>query len=370
MNFAARFVGTRFVLLFASFLACIVAINAGQNVDEAAIRELQTRQQEAWNHRDAKAYANLFTEDGDVVNVLGWWWKGRSEIESKLTRAYAFIFKDSTLTITDVQIKFLTSEIAVARVPWTMVGANSADGNPMHIPQRGIQLQTLRKQGGAWLIAAFQNTNSVPEVPFPAGPASPTAADGMSTVPSQEPTAAEMSKKETVASAFVRFIGFQEYQVRSAAEAMPKDKYGYRPAEGKFKNEKPEYGPAEVRTFAEQVKHVACSNFGFAAELDGFKPPEACDKGGPSPAKSKTELLTYLRDSFAAIRKSLGAIDAKNMFEPIEGPYAGPNTRLGLAIVIVWHAADHGGQMTLYLRDNNIVPPASRTAPPPLQDKY
>jgi len=187
---------------------------------------------------------------------------------------------------------------------------------------------------------------------------------------SQEPTAAEMSKKETVAAAFLRGIKFQEYQVRSAAEAMPEDKYGYRPAEGKFKNEKPQFGPAEVRTFAEQVKHVACSNFAFAAELDGQKPPEGCDKGGPSPAKTRKELLIYLRDSFVAIRKSLGAIDSKNMFDPIEGPYAGPNTRLGLATVVIWHAADHYGQMLLYLRLNGIVPPASRANPPELQDKY
>jgi uncharacterized damage-inducible protein DinB len=186
----------------------------------------------------------------------------------------------------------------------------------------------------------------------------------------QEPSAAEMSKKETVSSAFLRGIGFQEYQIRSAAEAMPEEKYGYRPAEDKFKNEKPQFGPAEVRTFAEQVKHVACANFAFAAELDGQKPPDACDKGGPSPAKSKKELLIYLRDSFAAIRKSLSAIDAKNMFDSIEGPYAGPNTRLGLATVIVWHAADHYGQMVLYLRLSGIVPPASRTNPPEVKDSY
>jgi uncharacterized damage-inducible protein DinB len=186
----------------------------------------------------------------------------------------------------------------------------------------------------------------------------------------QQPTAAEMSKKETVSSAFLRGIEYQEYELRSAAEAMPEEKYSYRPAEGKFKNEKFEVGPSEVRTFAEQVKHVACANFAFAAEFDGQKPPEACDKGGPSPAKSKKELLIYLRDSFAAIRKSLSALDAKNMFDPIEGPYAGPNTRLGLATVVVWHAADHYGQMLLYLRENGIVPPASRAAPPPVQDKY
>ncbi len=186
----------------------------------------------------------------------------------------------------------------------------------------------------------------------------------------QEPTAAGLSKKETVASAFLRGFKYQEYQVRSAAEAMPEEKYGYRPAEGKFKNEKPEFGPAEVRTFAQQVKHVACANFAFAAELDGQNPPAGCDKDGPSPAKTKKELLIYLRDSFAAARKSLGAIDAKNMFDPIEGPYAGPNTRLGMATVIVWHSADHYGQMVLYLRENNIVPPASRANPPEVKDVY
>jgi len=158
--------------------------------------------------------------------------------------------------------------------------------------------------------------------------------------------------------------------VRSAAEAMSEDKYGYRPAEGKFKTEKPEFGPAEVRTFAQQVKHVACANFAFAAELDGQQPPPGCDKDGPSPAKTKTELLIYLRDSFLAIKKSLGALDQKNIFDPIEGPYAGPNTRLGLASVIVWHNADHYGQMVLYLRLNGIVPPASRPNPPELHEKY
>src|SRR5256884_8765797 len=123
----------------------------------------------------------------------------------------------------------------------------------------------------------------------------------------QEPTAAEMSKKETISSAFLRGLQFQEYQVRSAAEAMPEEKYGYRPAEGKFKNEKPQFGPAEVRTFAEQLKHVACANFAFAAELDGQKPPGGCDKGGPSPAKTKKELLISHRDSLAAILQSLVA---------------------------------------------------------------
>jgi DinB family protein len=187
----------------------------------------------------------------------------------------------------------------------------------------------------------------------------------------QQPTSAELSRDETPAKAIMRTFEFQEYDVRSAAEAMPEDKWDFRPVQtGQFKNEKPQFGPAEVRTFAEQVKHVACSNFAFAAELDGSKPPEACDKGGPSPAHTRAELLTYLRDSFAVLNKSLNAITVKNMFDPIHGPYATPNTRLGLAEICVWHAADHYGQMVLYLRMNGIVPPSSRNPPPKLQEKY
>jgi len=186
----------------------------------------------------------------------------------------------------------------------------------------------------------------------------------------KQPTAAELSKNETPGKAFTRFFDEQEYEFRSAAEAMPEEKWNYRPAPGLFKDQKPEFGPAEVRTFAEQVKHVACANFAFAAELDGTKPPEACDRGGPSPAKSRVELLSYLQDSFTVLKKSLAAITAKNMYDPIEGPYAGPNTRLGLCVVCIWHLADHYGQLVIYLRENGIVPPASRPNPPELKDKY
>ena len=124
-----------------------------------------------------------------------------------------------------------------------------------------------------------------------------------------------------------------------------------------------------MRTFAEQVKHVACANLAFAAELDGQKPPAGCDKGGPDPARTKRELLIYLRNSFMAIRKSLEAINAQNQFDPIEGPYAGPNTRLGLRR---WWSGTtrRSWPDDTYLRLNGIVPPASRPNPPPVKDTY
>ena len=179
---------------------------------------------------------------------------------------------------------------------------------------------------------------------------------------------AELSKNETPAKAIMRTFEYQEYEFRSAAEAMPVEKSHYRA--GMFEKEKPQFGPSEVRTFGEQVKHVACANFAFAAELNGTKPPEACDKGGPNPAKTRAELLTYLRDSFSAIKKPLSEITAQNMYDPIEGPYAGPNTPLGLAGVCIWRVADHYGQLMIYLRENGIVPTGSRAKPPELQEKY
>ena len=145
-------------------------LRADQSSDQAAIRKLENQQAETWNRHDAKAYAALFTDDADVVNVLGWWWKGRPQLESKLTAAYAYVFRESVLTIAETDVKFLTPDIAVAHVRWSMTGAKSTTGNVSPMPVNGIQTQVLRKHAGAWLIAEFQNTNGVPEVPFPSGP--------------------------------------------------------------------------------------------------------------------------------------------------------------------------------------------------------
>ena len=141
------------------------ALGADRARDESEIRQLQARQQDAWNRHDAKAYAALFSEDGDVVNVVGWWWKGRREIERQLTAAYAVAFRESRLTIADVEVRFLARDVAVAHVRWTMEGARTPPSIPE--PRQGIQMQVLHKRGGTWQIAAFQNTNSVREVPFP-----------------------------------------------------------------------------------------------------------------------------------------------------------------------------------------------------------
>lgn len=140
----------------------------------------------------------------------------------------------------------------------------------------------------------------------------------------------------------------------SLADAMPDAKWNFKPAGAGFK---------DVRTFAEQVKHVACANEAFAKEMRGATPPEGCEKGGPNPAKTKAEIMKYLRDSFEMLDEQINLTDEKNQLQPVDGPYAGPNTRIGMAVVAVWHLADHYGQLVEYVRMNGIVPPASRPAP-------
>jgi uncharacterized protein (TIGR02246 family) len=143
-----------------------------QPTEVAAIRELQVRQANAGNAHDAAAYADLFTAEGDVVNVLGWWWRDQAEIERKLTEAFALVFRSSTLTIMDVDVRLLAADIAVAHVRWTLDGAKAPPGAPLP-PRQGLQLQVLQKARDGWRIASFQNTNSIPEAQFPAAPPSP-----------------------------------------------------------------------------------------------------------------------------------------------------------------------------------------------------
>jgi len=156
------------ILIALSLLAVAADASGGALAsarDEAAIRDLQTRQQDAWNRHDARAYAALFVDAGDAVNVLGCWWKGRGEIERQLTSAFAVGFRESRLTIREVDVRFLTPAVAVAHVRWTMEGATLPPSFPE--PRQGIQMQVLEKHDGVWLIVSFQNTNSVPEMPFP-----------------------------------------------------------------------------------------------------------------------------------------------------------------------------------------------------------
>lgn len=167
--------------------------------------------------------------------------------------------------------------------------------------------------------------------------------------------AAQMSKTEsqpTVTSVFDQGVSSLEREFVPAAEAMPADKYSFAPTNGDFKG---------VRTFAQQVKHVATTNFHLGAVVMGEKPPAEAGTGdnGPDSIQSKEQILKYLKDSFIYLHKAMKTITEKNMFDTVKAPW-GNTTRLNLAVLLLAHPMDHYGQMVEYLRMNSIIPPASR----------
>lgn len=157
----------RLILILPLLFGPVVFAEPTSNQDEQAIQALERRQEAAWNDHNAHVYSQLFSADADTVNILGWWWKSRSELENKLGKGFEFVFARSRLQVENVAVRFLTTEVAIVHVRWSMTGAVSPDGSGGNVPQKGIQTQTLHKTAGGWLIAAFHNSNVVPEKDFP-----------------------------------------------------------------------------------------------------------------------------------------------------------------------------------------------------------
>lgn len=140
------------------------------------------------------------------------------------------------------------------------------------------------------------------------------------------------------------------------AEAMPAEKYNFKPT-------------PEVRSFAEQLLHVAGSNYLYVDAAKG-------QKTGPedlSPAKyaTKADIVKVLRESVEAGAAVIGQATDAQMTEPVKSPFGNAMiSRYGFWSAQIRHGAEHYGQMVVYLRLNGIVPPATaraqaRQAPPP-----
>ena len=159
----------------------------------------------------------------------------------------------------------------------------------------------------------------------------------------------------SVSQALNFWITNAEKEVVSAADAMPEEKYSFVPTMGQF---------AGVRTFGQQVKHLAANNYRMAARIVGQTPtPDEETETGPESVRSKDQIMGYVRGSFAALHRAAACIDQENAFTPVLQMRIGTasqNTRVQFAIDAVAHSYDHYGQMVEYLRMNGIVPPDSR----------
>lgn len=155
-----------------------------------------------------------------------------------------------------------------------------------------------------------------------------------------------------VSAIFQNQLSLVESDVVSLAEAMPADKYGFRPTAGEFTG---------VRTFGEQVKHVATMIYMTSAIVMEEKSPygPGTNDNGPDDITGKDAIVAYLKASIAYARKAMASLNEQNALDPLK-TYFGSQPRAEVASGVAYHSYDHYGQMVVYARMNGIVPPASR----------
>ncbi len=173
------------------------------------------------------------------------------------------------------------------------------------------------------------------------------------------PAAKPAPPAPSISGAIDSQIKIIEKEFVSAAEAMPEDKYNFTPAGLNI----PGSDYKGVRTFAEEVKHVATANYMFWGAITGDPMPAGTTgPNGPDTIKTKADIVKYLKDSYAIGHKAANMLTAENAVTTVSIPMMSPNPipKLFLATFGVAHGFDHYGQVVEYLRMNGIVPPASR----------
>ena len=137
------------------------------------------------------------------------------------------------------------------------------------------------------------------------------------------------------------------------AEKMPEENYGMRPGT-----------QPEVRTFGQQVTHVATFNFLWCSQAKGEKNP---NPGNLDKLTSKAEILKVMNDAFAYCDSAYNGLTDASGAEVIpitqENGRQTRNLRLGLLILNYGHNNEIYGSMVAYLRMKDIVPPASEPRP-------
>lgn len=133
-------------------------------------------------------------------------------------------------------------------------------------------------------------------------------------------------------------------QLSQLADAIPAEKYSWRPAAG-------------VRSVSEVYMHVALANYNLL-NLAGVKTSVDISKMGKEPEKSltaKNDVIEFLKGSFDEVRKNAPTLDRKK-----PAKFFGKEVTVdGLLHRILVHNHEHMGQLIAYARMNGVVPPWS-----------
>lgn len=142
---------------------------------------------------------------------------------------------------------------------------------------------------------------------------------------------------------FLEEIAYYEQRYTQLAEAMPAEKYTWRPAEG-------------VRSVGEVFTHITAANYGIARVL-GTAPSTGFDpKAIAALSADKPKVLQALKDSFAHFRGAIIALNEADADKP-QKMFGRSTTLRGSFIAITGHFGEHLGQSIAYARVNGIVPP-------------
>ena len=120
--------------------------------EELAVKKVISDFADAWNSHDAKAMADLHTDDVNFIKLFGQWWKGRAEVEERLRSVHATAFAKSKMLVNIEQVRFLAPNTAVVHGTMELVDA------PPEMLGRCHSIRVLGEANGRWLISSFQNT--------------------------------------------------------------------------------------------------------------------------------------------------------------------------------------------------------------------
>jgi uncharacterized damage-inducible protein DinB len=142
---------------------------------------------------------------------------------------------------------------------------------------------------------------------------------------------------------FLEEVNYYEQRYTRLAEAMPAEKYNWRPAEG-------------VRSIGEVFTHIITANYGVARALGAALPAGFDPKAITALSADKPKVLQVLKDSFAHFRSAIMALKEADADRP-QNMFNRHTTLRGSFIVITGHFGEHLGQSIAYARVNGVVPP-------------
>jgi uncharacterized damage-inducible protein DinB len=157
---------------------------------------------------------------------------------------------------------------------------------------------------------------------------------------------APAGKAAGVQGEFIRNLDAAGEKLVQLAEAVPADKYAWRPAEG-------------VRSFAEVLLHAAGGNY-FITSFLGVAPPAGFDpKTFETSATKKDEVVDRLKKSLAHVKTAAAAMSNADLDVQAKW-FLGESSKREILFFTAAHNHEHLGQLIAYARMNGITPPWSK----------